>query len=176
MNRIFLALAAGLLIAAGAGAASAQAPSSGMTHGGGDAAAIITARESRLIRDYFRGLGREISGTRQSSEERGGTASRGTQNNKAKGRAKAKGKARGKAKAKHAPPGLAKRERLPPGLAKRDTLPPGLRGRGLPGDLSTALPRRRPGQEFRVFDDDVALIETATGRVIDILRDVLGGH
>ena len=89
-------------------------------------------------------------------------------------RAKAKG--RGTGKAKHAPPGLAKRERLPPGLAKRDTLAPGLRGRGLPGDLSTALPRRRPGQEFRVFDGDVALIETATGRVIDILRDVLGTH
>ncbi len=161
MNRVFLALVAGLLIAAGAGAASAQAPRSGLTHGG-DAAAVITALESRLIRDYFRG--------------RGGTESRGTENNRAKGRAKGKDKARGKGKAKHAPPGLAKRERLPPGLAKRDTLPPGLRGRGLPGDLSAALPRRRPGQEFRVFDDDVALIETATGRVIDILRDVLGTH
>jgi hypothetical protein len=162
MNRIFLALAAGLLIAAGA--ASAQTPRSGMTHGGDAAAAVITALEGRLIRDYFKGLGRQVLGAGHATEPRAA----------AKGRAKAKGKKKGKAK--HAPPGLAKRQRLPPGLAKRDTLPPGLRGPGLPGDLSTALPRRRPGQEFRVFDDDVALIETATGRVIDILRDVLGGH
>ncbi len=103
-------------------------------------------------------------GAGHGSEGRGGT----------EGRAKAKGKAKGKAK--HAPPGLAKRQRLPPGLARRDTLPPGLRGRGLPGDLSSALPRRRPGQEFRVFDDDVVLLESATGMVIDILHDVLGAH
>ena len=121
-------------------------------------------------------LGRQVLGAGHTTEGRGGAEGRATGNQKAKGRAKAKGKARGKGKAKQAPPGLAKRQRLPPGLAKRDTLPPGLRGRGLPGDLSTALPRRRPGQEFRVFDGDVALIETATGRVIDILRDVLGGH
>ena len=164
MHRLILALAAGMLVAAGAGAASAQAPSSGMTQGGDVAAAVITALETRLIRDYFKGLGREVLGAGHGSEGRGGT----------EGRAKAKGKAKGKAK--HAPPGLAKRERLPPGLAKRDTLPPGLRGRGLPGDLSSALPRRRPGQEFRVFDDDVVLLESATGRVIDILRDVLGAH
>ena len=162
MNRLFLALAAGLLISAGV--ASAQTPRSGMTQGGDAATAVITALEGRLIRDYFKGLGRQVLGAGHATEPRAAT----------KGRAKAKG--RGKGKAKHAPPGLAKRERLPPGLAKRDTLPPGLRGRGLPGDLSTALPRRRPGQEFRVFDDDVALIETATGRVIDILRDVLGTH
>ncbi len=165
MNRLILALAAGLLISAGAGAASAQAPSSGMTQGG-HAAAVITTLETRLIRDYFKGLGRAVLGAGHGDEGRGGT----------EGRAKGKAKGKGKGKAKHAPPGLAKRERLPPGLAKRDTLPPGLRGRGLPGDLSTALPRRRPGQEFRVFDDDVALIETATGRVIDILRNVLGVH
>ncbi len=154
MNRLFLALAAGLLISAGV--ASAQTPSSGMTQGGDAAAAVITALETRLIRDYFKGLGREVLGAGHGNEGRGGTG----------GRAKAKGKAKGKAKATHAPPGLA----------KRDTLPPGLRGRGLPGDLSTALPRRRPGQEFRVFDDDVVLLESATGRVIDILRDVLGAH
>ncbi len=162
MNRLVTALAVSLLISAGV--ASAQTPSSGMTQGGDAAAAVITALERRLIRDYFKGLGREVLGAGHATEGRGGT----------EGRAKAKG--RGKGKAKHAPPGLAKRQRLPPGLAKRDTLPPGLRGRGLPGDLSSALPRRRPGQEFRVFDDDVALIEMATGRVIDILRDVLGAH
>ncbi len=164
MNRLFLALAAGLLISAGAGVASAQAQSSSMTQGGDVAAAVITALETRLIRDYFKGLGREVLGAGHGGEGRGGT----------EGRAKAKGKAKGKAK--HAPPGLAKRQRLPPGLANRDTLRPGLRGRGLPGDLSSALPRRRPGQEFRVFDDDVVLLELATGRVIDILHDVLGAH
>ncbi len=166
MNRAILALAAGLLIAAGTGAASAQAQSSGMTQGGGAAAAVITALEKRLIRDYFKGLGREVFGAGHGDDGRGGTEAR----------AKGRGTAKGKGKAKHAPPGLAKRQRLPPGLAKRDTLPPGLRGRGLPGDLSSALPRRRPGQEFRVFDYDVVLLELATGRVIDILRDVLGTH
>ncbi len=166
MNRLILVLAAGLVVAAGAGVASAQAPSSGMTHGGDTAAAVITALEQRLIRDYFKGLGREALGAGHGDEGRGETG----------GRAKGKAKGTVKGKAKHAPPGLARRERLPPGLAKRDTLPPGLRGRGLPGDLSSALPRRRPGQEFRVFDDDVVLLELATGRVIDILRDVLGAH
>ncbi len=160
MNRLFPALAVSLLIAAGA--ASAQAPSSGLTQGGDAAAAVITALEKRLIRDYFKGLG--------------GTESRAPDTRKAKGRGKAKGKSKAKGKAKHAPPGLAKRQRLPPGLAKRDTLPPGLRGRGLPGDLTTALPHRRPGQEFRVFDDTVVLLESATGRVIDVLRNVLGAH
>ncbi len=160
MNRLIPALALGLMIAAGA--ASAQAPSSGLTQGGDAAAAVITALETRLIRDYFKGLG--------------GTEGRATETRKAKGRGKAKGKSKAKGKAKHPPPGLAKRQRLPPGLAKRDTLPPGLRGRGLPGDLSTALPRRRPGQEFRVFDDTVVLLESVTGRVIDILRNVLGAH
>lgn len=173
MNRIFLALAAGLLVAAGAGVASAQTPRSGMTQGGG-AAAVITALEQRLIRDYFKGRGREVLGAGHGNEGRGGTGGRARA--KGKDKAKAKAKAKGKGKAKHAPPGLAKRQRLPPGLARRDTLPPGLRGRGLPGDLSSALPRRRPGQEFRVVDDDVVLLELATGRVIDILRDVLGGH
>ncbi len=168
MNRLIPALAVGLLIAAGA--ASAQAQSSGLTQGSDAAAAVITALERRLIRDYFR--------------PRGGTEGRATENRKAKGQGKGQGKAKGKArgkgkakgKAKHAPPGLAKRERLPPGLAKRDTLPPGLRGRGLPGDLSTALPRRQPGQELRVFADTVVLLESATGRVIDVLRNVLGAH
>jgi len=166
MKPLFLALVTGLLMASGGGAASAQAPSSSLTRGGDAAAAVITTLEARLIRDYFRGLGRELSDATHVEAGRGAAAGRG----------KAKGKAKARGKSGQAPPGLAKRERLPPGLAKRDSLPPGLRGRGLPQDLSSALPRRPPGQELRMFDNDVVLLESATGRILDILRDALGGH
>lgn len=74
------------------------------------------------------------------------------------------------------PPGLARRDRLPPGLEKqlqRDgTLPPGLAKRGLPDNLQALLPRPLPGQERVLVDNDVVLIERATGLILDILRDV----
>ena len=75
------------------------------------------------------------------------------------------------------PPGLAKRDSLPPGLAKHlekyGTLPPGLELRGLPDSLEARLPDPGQGRKRVVVDDDVLLIETRTGRVLDILKDVI---
>jgi Ni/Co efflux regulator RcnB len=83
-----------------------------------------------------------------------------------------------KGKNKGLPPGLAKRDQLPPGLQKhldeRGALPPGLAKRDLPSDLRSALPWRI-GEEFLIIDDDVVLIERATGVVLDVLENVLRG-
>jgi len=75
------------------------------------------------------------------------------------------------------PPGLAKRDSLPPGLQKQlernGTLPPGLQARALPGDLERDLPDLPDGVERGTVDDDVMLIEKATGRILDIIKDVM---
>lgn len=85
-----------------------------------------------------------------------------------------------KGKSKGLPPGLAKRGTLPPGLAKqvafRGTLPPGLQKRDLPDDLYALLPERSSDQEISIVDDDVVLIEKATGFIIDIIEDVIKGR
>lgn len=85
-----------------------------------------------------------------------------------------KGKASGKQKGM--PPGLAKRDRLPPGLEKQlqrnGHLPPGLEKRDLPEGLAGLLPPRHPEHQRVLVDNDVLLIETATGLILDILRDV----
>ncbi|MCB1562490.1 MAG: hypothetical protein KDJ75_02855 [Alphaproteobacteria bacterium] len=80
---------------------------------------------------------------------------------------------------KSLPHGLAKRGGdLPPGLErhieKYGTLPPGLQGRALPDDLERRLPKSRRGTKRVIIDDDVLLIEEATGVVLDILKDVFG--
>ena len=93
------------------------------------------------------------------------------------GKRKAKGKGKGKKnKQKGLPPGLAKRDTLPPGLAKQlqknGRLPPGLEKRDLPSGLRSTLPRRLPGQKRVVVDNDILLIEEATGLILDILEDI----
>lgn len=84
-----------------------------------------------------------------------------------------------KGKSKGLPPGLAKRGTLPPGLARqvafRGTLPPGLQKRDLPDDLSALLPERSSNEQISIVDDDVVLIERATGLLIDIIEDVVKG-
>jgi len=75
------------------------------------------------------------------------------------------------------PPGLAKRDKLPPGLArhveKHGTLPPGLESRGLPPGLEVELPTVKKGTERVIVDRDVVLIEQATGKVLDVIIDVI---
>lgn len=82
-----------------------------------------------------------------------------------------------KGKSKDMPPGLANKDELPPGLAKqlqrKGTLPPGLAKRDLPADLAARLPPPPPGQERVIVDNDVVLIERATGVILDILADVV---
>lgn len=86
---------------------------------------------------------------------------------------KRKGKGKHKGKSKQLPPGLAKRSQLPPGLAKKSKLPPGLAKRSLPLDLAAKLGVPPPGTEHVIVDDNVLLIESATGVVLDILKGVI---
>ncbi len=93
------------------------------------------------------------------------------------GKKKKKDKKSKKGKSKDLPPGLAKKDELPPGLAKqlqrKGTLPPGLAKRDLPADLAARLPPPPTGQERVIVDNDVVLIERATGVILDILADVV---
>ena len=83
----------------------------------------------------------------------------------------------GSGKSDELPPGLAKKEELPPGLEmqleKGGTLPPGLATRRLPSKLEAKLPPTAPGRERIIVGDDVVLVETITGRIIDIFANVL---
>jgi Ni/Co efflux regulator RcnB len=89
---------------------------------------------------------------------------------------KQKKKSKGNKEQKGLPPGLAKRETLPPGLAQQlqrnGQLPPGLEKRDLPDDLRSMLPKRLPGHRRVIVDNDVLLIEEATGLILDILEDI----
>lgn len=90
-----------------------------------------------------------------------------------------KGKKRSKGK-KGLPPGLANKDRLPPGLEKQlqknGTLPPGLAKRDLPNDLQSRLPPVPKGYERSIIEDaTVVLVEKATGRIADIITDVVTG-
>jgi hypothetical protein len=84
-----------------------------------------------------------------------------------------------KKKKKGLPPGLAKKEKLPPGLAKQlernGTLPPGLAKRDLPADLNSELPKPGEGLERAIVDNAVVLVEKATGRIVDIVKDIVTG-
>jgi len=67
---------------------------------------------------------------------------------------------------------------LPPGLQKklaRGRLPPGIEKRYLPAELETALPPH-PGVERVVLGEDVLLVETESGFVLDILHGALGAR
>ena len=106
---------------------------------------VFSAVEKQLIRDFF-------------DEARG------------QGKAKHKGK---KAKGKKGRGGG-----LPPGLAmqldSRGRLPPGLQGRPLPPGLNKRLGHAGLGRSRQIVGDDVVLIETATGVILDILRGAAG--
>lgn len=81
---------------------------------------------------------------------------------------------------KKMPPGLAKKDELPPGLTKQlernGTLPPGLAKRDLPSDLDRQLPEPKETLERTIVDSSVVLIEEASGRIVDIIADVVTGN
>lgn len=64
---------------------------------------------------------------------------------------------------------------LPPGIRKKvargKPLPPGIAKR-FPGGLRSQL-APRPGYDYRVVGGDVALVEAATGVIVDVVRDIL---
>lgn len=121
---------------------------------------VFSEIEKRTIGEYYKGrYGRD------DDEDDNGKRKKTKKNKKHKGK-----------KHKGLPPGLAKRETLPPGLAKQlkrnGTLPPGLAKRELPSSLESMLPATSPYYERALVDNDVVLIEKATGVIMDILRDV----
>ncbi len=88
---------------------------------------------------------------------------------------------RGGRKAKHKGRGRGKKGRgggLPPGLAmqldSQGRLPPGLQGRALPPGLNSRLGSAGLGRSRQIVGNDVVLIETATGVILDILRGAAG--
>jgi hypothetical protein len=89
-------------------------------------------------------------------------------------------KTKSKKSKKGLPPGLANKDELPPGLAKQlqknGTLPPGLAKRSLPGDLERRLPPPPKGYERQIIEDaTVVLVDMATGKIADIIYDVITG-
>ena len=77
------------------------------------------------------------------------------------------------------PPGLAKRGSLPPGLSKlqkQGSLPPGLARKNLPSRLERQLPPAPEGYERQIIEDAaVVLINKATGKIADIVKDATLG-
>ena len=76
------------------------------------------------------------------------------------------------------PPGLARRGNLPPGLERQlqrnGTLPPGLQKRvqPLPLGLEQQLPPIMVGMRRVALSGNVILLEVATGRIVDLIRNV----
>lgn len=64
---------------------------------------------------------------------------------------------------------------LPPGIRKKvargKPLPPGIAKR-FPDGLRAQLPAR-PGYDYRVVGADVALVQVATGVIVDVVKDIL---
>ncbi len=118
---------------------------------------VFSEIEKRLVQDYYQG------GALRAPD--------------AAARIKAAKPKQGAGGNRRQPPGLARRATLPPGLARqletRSTLPPGLAKRDLPADLTSRLPFPLPGTERVIVDNDVLLIQQATGLILDILEDVI---
>lgn len=115
---------------------------------------IFKELEKQLIEKYFGNRA-----TSYQSYDNGGSGEKGGSGKK--GRKDKKGK---KYKNKQMPPGLAKQ------LQRHSTLPPGLAKRDLPYDLARQLPPPPRGTRRYVVNNDVVLIQEATGLILDILR------
>ena len=139
----------------------------------GVAAAVFSELERRVVNGYFGKRGGEAA-RKEADDAEGDGKDRGKKGKKHKKAKKAKGR---KGKSGQLPPGLARHKELPPGLARvleRDgTLPPGLARRQLPEDLVKRLPPPRKGLKRVIVEKSVVLIEAATGRVLDVMGDVL---
>ncbi|MEA3548437.1 MAG: hypothetical protein U9R66_12325 [Thermodesulfobacteriota bacterium] len=134
---------------------------------------VFSSTESMRIRDYYaRYPVRDRDDIEREWEDDDDS---GKKKHKHKNKNKNKGKG-GKGKKKGLPPGLAKKDSLPPGLAKQlernGTLPPGLAKRDLPYDLERQLPVLDDRYARVIVDQDVVLVNRATGVILDILRNV----
>ena len=124
----------------------------------------FTDLERQLVEKYFGKMPADATADTTPDTDGAGNGDKGHKGKKEKHGGKDKG----------LPPGLAKRDSLPPGLAKRETLPPGLAKRSLPADLEEQLPPAPAGYERQIIGDAaVVLIDKATGKVADIIKDIL---
>ncbi len=104
---------------------------------------------------------------------------KGEKKKKNKGQSKKAEKAKGRGNG--LPPGLqkhlAKTGQLPPGLQRKleaaGSLPPGLQASALPTELEAHLPQLPEGQQRVVIDDDMVIIEQATGIILDAIPDII---
>ena len=136
---------------------------------------IATASIEKAIDAGFSELERQLIGKYLGKQETMTQAEENTDQPKAK-----KTKSKGKKGKKGQPPGLAKKDKLPPGLEKlkrNGSLPPGLAKRDLPEDLEQQLPPPPQGYERKVIEDAaVVLVHKATGKIADIIKDVVIGN
>ncbi len=141
---------------------------------------IFQEVEKRLIREYFASRNSGTADSRDSHEQyrkgkgkAGKGAKRGPKSGKGYHKKRHGKKEKHKRGKKGQPPGLGKKRGLPPGLAKRKRLPPGLAKRALPADLDHNLPAAPEGTERVIIDNNVVLVQKATGLVLDILLDAV---
>lgn len=106
---------------------------------------VFSAVEKQLIKDFF---GQDRGKIKHKAKRAGGKIKRG--------------------RGGGLPPGLAKH------LERYHQLPPGLEGRDLPPGLAKRLGHAGLGRSRRIVGNDVVLIETATGIILDILRGAAG--
>jgi len=61
-------------------------------------------------------------------------------------------------------------------LERNGSLPPGLAKRNLPTDLESELPDVAENLERTIVENAIVLVEKATGRIVDIIKDVVTGN
>ncbi len=115
---------------------------------------VFSAVEKKIIKDFF--------------GKRAADAILGTKKHK-KHKGKKNKNAKNKGNSGELPPGLQKH------IEKYGTLPPGLAKKELPPGLAKRLGSTRSGLERLILGDDVVLVETATGVVLDIIKDIITG-
>ena len=115
---------------------------------------VFSAVEKKVIKDFFgKQAADAISGTKKDKKDKG----------------KKNKNAKNKGKSGELPPGLQKH------IEKYGTLPPGLAKKPLPPGLANRLGSTRSGLERLIVGDDVVLVETATGVVLDIIKHIVVG-
>lgn len=152
------------------------------TGGAGAADEAATAALESAVEAGFSELERQIIGDYYSDQAGGQTVTEGAAASQKSGGKSKPGKDKNKQGVQgQLPQGLAKRDHLPPGLErqlqKNGTLPPGLAKRSLPAELERRLPPTPEGYERQIIEDStIVLVETATGRMADIITDAILGQ
>ena len=123
---------------------------------------IFKEVEKRAIGEFF--------GKKTAEKATGGKGKKAKKGKRGKGKGRGRGRGQGRGRDGGLPPGLQKQ------LEKNGTLPPGLAKRELPPGLQKKLGDLPPGLERIIAGDDVVLLEKATGKILDVITDVLKGN